>query len=559
MRPASLLAVLCAILPQAGASQERILSFDSEIEIIADGGMNVVETIRVYAQGDRIQRGIFRDFPTNYRDTNGNRYRVLFEVVEVSRDGAPEPYFTERVGDGLRLYIGSPDTYLAPGEYEYRLLYRTNRQLGFFESHDELYWNVTGNGWSFAIESASAHVSLPSGARIRTIEGYVGPAGSRDQSYEEAIDANGNAVIATTRRLSPGEGLTLVATWAKGVIREPTAMERTQNLLLDNPALLIALIGLIAAFSWLMLAWARAGKDPDPGVIFPHYGPPQGFSPASVRYVSRMGYDSRAFTAATLNLAVKGYLEIEETDGEFTLRRTGRGKAPLSPGEKGLVRALFRDGDSLKLENDNHEVICGAMLVHRAALNRDFNKIYFRTNATLLIPASLIVALSFGLAIVMGPLTPASVLVLAGTLLLSVAFYFLMKAPTTLGRRMLDKIEGFRLYLEVAEKDALALTNPPDKTPQLFEAYLPYAMALGVEHAWAEKFVDVFARLSTSEGAYHPAWYHGTSDALNLAAQTGGGLNSAVAASAMAPGSSSGAGGGGFSGGGGGGGGGGGW
>ena len=115
--------------------------------------------------------------------------------------------------------------------------------------------------------------------------------------------------------------------------------------------------------------------------------------------------------------------------------------------------------------------------------------------------------------------------------------------------------------MEVAEKDELNLRNPPEKTPQLFEALLPYALALGVDQQWGERFASTLAGIRDASGQpYHPAWYHGSwNSSTNMASDLSSGFNTALAQSVSPPGSSSGGGGGGFSGGGGGGGGGGGW
>ena len=144
-----------------------------------------------------------------------------------------------------------------------------------------------------------------------------------------------------------------------------------------------------------------------------------------------------------------------------------------------------------------------------------------------------------------------------------VVFAIIMKRPTPVGRRLLDEMSGFREYLEVAEKDEMNLRNPPHRTPQLFEQYLPFALAMGVEQQWAERFTEVFAGLQgPNQTSYHPSWYNGSWNSLDLSSNTASlssGLGSAISSSVTAPGSSSGSGGGGFSGGGGGGGGGGGW
>jgi uncharacterized membrane protein len=128
---------------------------------------------------------------------------------------------------------------------------------------------------------------------------------------------------------------------------------------------------------------------------------------------------------------------------------------------------------------------------------------------------------------------------------------------------VLDEMLGFKDFLEIAEKDELNLRNPPEKTPQLFEAFLPFALALGVDQEWSERFASVLAAIRDQDGRkYQPSWYNGRWSSSNLSKTTSklsGSLNTAISSSVSAPGSSSGGGGGGSSGGGGGGGGGGGW
>ena len=134
----------------------------------------------VHAQ---IKRGIIRDFPTRYKDRFGNTVRVGFDVLSVLRDGQPEPFHIRYAANGVRVYIGRKDVILRPGTYTYTISYRTDRQLGFFKEYDELYWNVTGNGWTFPIERAEAVVQLPQGARILQHTAYTGFFGARGKDF----------------------------------------------------------------------------------------------------------------------------------------------------------------------------------------------------------------------------------------------------------------------------------------------------------------------------------------------------------------------------------------
>jgi uncharacterized membrane protein len=159
----------------------------------------------------------------------------------------------------------------------------------------------------------------------------------------------------------------------------------------------------------------------------------------------------------------------------------------------------------------------------------------------------------------------AFLILLVSLIALNAVFYYLLQAPTFTGRKLMDRIEGFRLYLATAEEDRLNALNPPEQTPELFEKYLPYALALGVDQAWSERFAATLQRAAMQDRktTYRPGWYSGSNwnsfDPAGFASDLGSSLSSAVARSSVAPGSSSGSGGGGSSGGGGGGGGGGGW
>jgi hypothetical protein len=188
MRRLVALVFLAALLGTA-AAQERITSFHSDVTIGADGALTVTETIEVEARGQSIRRGILRDFPTDYRDRAGNRVKVPFEVEQVTRNGVNEVSSIETLSNGVRVRIGSADVLLPHGRHRYEIRYRTARQLGFFDGHDELYWNVTGNGWTFAIDRASASVRLPQPVPAAKLaaEAYTGPQGAQGRDFQARV------------------------------------------------------------------------------------------------------------------------------------------------------------------------------------------------------------------------------------------------------------------------------------------------------------------------------------------------------------------------------------
>lgn len=629
-----LAAVSICMLGVGGAElgHERITAFHSDIQVRENGDLRVTETIGVVARGDKIRHGIYRDFPTVYRRWFGARKVVGFEVKEVLRDGEPEGHHFSPQPAGTRLYIGRANTRLRPGRYTYEVTYRTTNQILFGEEHDELNWNVTGTGWDFPIEQASATVRLPGVPRheIQVFGAYTGRHGQEGRACEGGIQADGTVQVQTTRRLMPGENLTVAVGWPKGYVAEPPMAQKALTFLKHNWGFVVAVAGAIAIVAYYLVAWHYVGRDPEAGVVIPLFEPPEDLSPAAARFVRRMGYDQETFTAALINIAVKGYVSIhQDGDGDYTVRRAEAPRSVLSTEEKKIAGKLLGRRDSLKLEQSNHARIGKALKAAKTALRVGFEKTHFLTNkahfivglaATGLLLAAVVVAhapvpalfLAVWLAVwsvgtigllgaalaawrsvfatgrfgslgqalwlslialpflggeifamfMLANMTTWAVPVIAASLaVINVLFYHLLKAPTLRGRRVLDRLEGFRMYLAAAEKDRLNVLNPPERTPELFERYLPYALALEVEQEWSEQFAGVLERAAQEDRSYSPGWYHGTGWSPtrpgSFAGSLSGSFSSAISSASAAPRSASG--GGGFSGGGGGGGGGGGW
>src|SRR5436305_5101877 len=141
MSRAILVAAFFASCLVRASADERITNYDSKIEVARNGALTVMETISVIAEGDRIRHGIYRDFPTTYTDKLGRRVHVGFDVLHVTRDGRDEPYDLSSIESGERIKIGSADTDVPSGPHTYTITYATDRQIGFFGSYDELYWN----------------------------------------------------------------------------------------------------------------------------------------------------------------------------------------------------------------------------------------------------------------------------------------------------------------------------------------------------------------------------------------------------------------------------------
>ncbi|MBF0485378.1 MAG: DUF2207 domain-containing protein [Candidatus Omnitrophica bacterium] len=623
----------CLAASSLAWATERILSFHSDVDVHYNGSMAVTETIRVHAEGQRIRHGIYRDFPTHYRGRGGENVVVDFNLVSVLRDGVGEDYHTAVQPNGIRIYIGRKDSFLPQGDYTYVVTYSTNRQLGFFKDHDELYWNVTGNGWAFDIEQASATVNLPRAAldKVKFVDAFTGGYGAVKKNFSTRKGENGEVVFETTRALSPREGLTVLVTWPKGYVEEPSSSQKFELFVKDNLGIIFGVSGVIVLFLFFFFVWNQVGRDPEKGTIIPLFYPPEGLSPADVRYLMKMGYDQKIIACAVINMAVKGYLTIEEQDSVRYLRRTEKKEDVLLPEEKDLAKLFFSNGMVLKLSNENYEVIGAGVRQFQRTLARNFENTYFVTNRNYFLiglalslavvgvsaalgarqPAMAVfmgfwlsiwtvgtsamsVAIAqkwqgiwsgrgepvsavfltlfslpffagevFGLWLFAGAVSIGVVMVLVAVIVMDVVFYHLLKAPTMQGRKIMDQVEGFKMYLSVAEKDRLQMAGAPVDSKEIFEKYLPYALALNVEQPWSDRFARILEQAGEGGRAYHPSWYSGalwsSTGCAGFASILGGTLSNTISSSAVAPGSSSGGGGGGFSGGGGGGGGGGGW
>ncbi len=547
-----------------------------------------------------------------------------------------ENYEVSRIGlgsGGIRIRIGRPDVRLAHGEHTYEIIYRTGRQLYFEEGREALYWNINGTEWDFATDKVSATVELPEGIKPTKVWGYTGRRGEEGKDYE-AVRTETGATIATNRVLSRRENLSVVLEWPPGLLDAQAKKHTEFSLGRDHPKVVISGLLLGLAGLYFLLAWLAVGRDPQKGTIIPRYGPPEGLSAAAARYIMEMAYDAKCFSAGVIGLGARGALKIEKKS-KYWLRKSGKhlekakGKQPLPFDEAILRGRLFKLSASLELHRSNHVVIGKARKEHRKALAAQVKEVHFKRNIGWFLPGLLLslgacLFLSFGKGDAMrfvfpfvaliplmllcrrvfsGSLNRALIMfyvifvLFAGVLLFALkgtelegigivssalwllfmvlnhVFFLLIKAPTRLGRRLMDEIEGFRHYLRVGEGDRLRLYAPPEtpeKTLDLFEEFLPYALALDCEQQWADQFDEVLraAGIDPSGDAYSPSFYSGGSGEgsgrtgmSGMMSGLSGSFTGSLSSSATAPssGGGGGGGGGGGSGGGGGGGGGGGW
>lgn len=635
---AILLGVLVGLLLAFPATaREEIRSFTSDVILNTDGSVQVTETIEVNAEGSEIRRGIYRDIPVVMLGSDGGKVRPDLEVTGVTRDGDQEMFRVERMGDFQRIWIGNPDYFLEYGVHRYIIRYTMTRMARAFEDHDELYWNATGNYWVFPILAARATVKLPDGAVISDLVGYTGEAGSKEQAVSIKRTSDTSATFRASRALGAGEGMTIAVAFNKGVIAFPTGFAAFMQQMSDLRETIIPLLAALLAVAYNALAWFRVGRDPEKGTIIPLFHAPKGFSPPLTHYIHKWGFGDlgwTALTAAIFDLGVKGLVTIDNSSGSLRIKTTGnRPEEPLSSSEN-IIFSYLQTKKTTVIDKTNGPALQKRRAEFTSAIETENRALWFKNNtgysvlgfalailllggmvfteildpiwligsiavgivlATLsgvaskglkgrfvpgIVGAIWVAVLSFNLlGFVLDSLTAISINVASiaavSIVVVTIVFAVLMRAPTLQGRKVMDQIDGLKLYLETAEKDRMNMTEAPPMTATRFERLLPYAIALGVEKPWSQHFEAELARHAVSDvtgDTYSPSWYRGSTASAGRVASNMTTAVSAAAASmtaamvaaqpvqASSSGfSSGGGGGGGSSGGGGGGGGGGGW
>jgi uncharacterized membrane protein len=510
--PRTILLVVLAALP-AAAREYSVQSFNAQITVKADGTIEVTEIIETNFVGS--YHGIYRTIPVEYTNEQGLNYTLFVEPLSVSDDDFHAlKYEQSRQGRNLKFKITVPGAQDATRTVIIR--YRVLDALRFFEDHDELYWNVTGNDWDVPIQSARAQIELPAGITGLRAIAYTGAFGSRAADADVTISAN-TVNIQAKHPLGFHGGLTAVVGWDKGIVHEPGASEKIALFLRSNWPLFLP----IAALAIMLYLWWTRGRDPERDSITVQYEPPDKLTPAECGTLVDNQASMRDITATLVDLAVKGFITIEQTDEShllglthskgyiFHLKEPATQWAAARPHEQEMLAGLFDDGanTSVKLSE-----LQNSFYTHLPAIrDRIFNSLmadgYYLhrpdtvraayIGAGVVLGAILIAGGGvLGIATGVARLTWTITGILTGAVVCIVGWF--MPAHTIQGARTYAKVLGFEDFLGRVESDRI---EKLEKTPELFEKFLPYAMALHVEKNWVQAFAGIAMQ--------PPQWYQG--------------------------------------------------
>jgi Predicted membrane protein (DUF2207) len=507
----------------ASAQKERQLKkFYADIVVAADGKVAVTEKITFRFIGGPWQ-GIYRNIPVEYVGPGGMNYSLFLDVKGVHDEEGRALKFEssrDRQYRKLKIYVPHADNSTRTISIEYVV----SDALRFFDDHDEFYWNVTGDEWPIPIESAGAHIVFPLDATNIKANAYTGA--YRSKGREATVEVAGTGVeVSTTSALGIREGLTVAVACDKGAIKEPSARDIFWLYLRSNWPILIPVFAFLAMFR----LWWTKGRDPRLRPISAQYEPPDNMTPGEVGTLIDNSVDMRDITASIVDLAVRGYLVIEEQQKDhllglthskeylFHLKKTRAEWPTLKAHEQQLLGGIFADADAgavVSLDDLHNRFYTSIPPIKNAIFGSLVDKGYYRKRPDSVRAGYIGFGVVAGLLLVwvgswlarqlgMTPMAFIAAGILTGAIICG--FGWFMSARTQTGARALEGVLGFEDFLDHVESDRF---NRMIKTPAMFEKFLPFAMALGVEKNWSKAFQGIYTEPPQwYQGAYGPNFY----------------------------------------------------
>ena len=580
-------ALVATSRPAAAQNGEQIDRYAVVLDVDAQGVLHITETID-YDFGAAERHGIYRYVPVRFHlDSKYDRVYRMSNIKVTGSPGTPTQTDVSNDANNKVIRIGDPDRTIT-GRHQYRISYDVEGALNHFADHEELYWNATAFKWDAPMGEVEAVIHVPDA--ITKVACFAGPEGSNLPCSRATGEGTTEATFHAAE-LGPGSGLTVVVAVPPGsvgavapILDERWSLDRAFS---RTPAT-VGGAGALAALLLVVVGRLlyRHGRDrrlltegggeevvglfdKTDGPVA--YRPPDELRPAQVGVLIDESADPLDVSASIVDLAVRGYLKIEEipdkgwfSKGDWRLLRQDGDDDVLQPYERRLRDALFEDGDDVLLSDLKQKFYDDLKQIQDDLYDDSVTRKWFvrrpdRTRALWFGLGLVLTLAGVGVVVLLAAATHAALvavpLVLAGLVVL--AAHRRMPARTGTGTQTLAEVLGFRRFMTTAQTERMQFAEEEG----IFAKYLPYAIVFGVTSEWAKRFEGLGAGSPAMSGmgwyvGMHPFTPMGFSSSMNdFTIRTAGTIVSTPPSAS----GGSGFGGGGFSGGGGGGGGGGSW
>jgi len=510
-------------------SGELIPQYDVVLDVKKDNTLKVTETIE-YDFGDKEFRQFSRDIPLE---------RVSIDVQKATATGQENDRYTTKREDNTLLIDIKAGEQKFTGRHTFEVVYTVTGPLRYqgnslrsdesfwqngafrhYQSFDEVYWNAIGNQWDVPVATAFVTVNLPSEVSADSIQAscYTGERGSTANECEPL--KGDNTVEFTLDTTLNEEFFTVAVGFEKGVIAGVSSTQKTRYMIIRR--VLPGVVGALLVVFWGWLYYRAQKEYTLKRPIVRQYKPPQELRPAEVSRIYHQAPKKDEFAATIVDLAVRGVLKIREEEkdqfiGSKTIHKLElkdedyQSRDDLRSYETELLDKLFAEkhveeeveGKVVNMEklNEKHALAKHASAIQKRIYEDMNGEEYFRRK-----PQNIsgqwfgmgILLLFAGAFVGFGTSYLWWGVMLAVVAVISMVFGKVVPRRTQAGADMYSNIEGYRKYVQVAEKERLEFQEKEN----IFFELLPYAMVLGVADKWGKAFEDVVTE--------PPDWYEGT-------------------------------------------------
>lgn len=488
---------------------EQITNFVSDVTFNEDATIDIKEEVHYYFPYER--HGIYREIPVDYKVDGSFKRSTKFTLNDLyyypeNDTSIVKSTYTESSSNGYRiLQIGDADTYVQ-GNYVYVIDYTLKYAVNYFDDHDELYMNITGDSWEVPISSSTVTIHLP--AEATDIICYTGAYGSTEQNCSIDDTDRKNIVVSITQPLSMYEGYTVAVALPKGSVAN-TENEQRLQWILSNIGILLPIPVLL-----LVIPWVKKNGKNKKGTVIPNYHPPKDMFPILSGFLYSKRLQNKYITADIIDLAVRGYVKIKQiSKKKYELIRTEKEDTDLDSIEQDLLEGLFKGNESVQMDKISSSFYTTVNKISTNSNKELYSKELFskdrrKMKTKLFIFGFICIGSMFFLGTFLALMAANGWtigIVASGVVLFIGAGMVDIRGSK--GNDMYYELLGLRMYIDTAEEKRIEFHNDPEKYLGVFEKLLPYAMIFGLEKKWAKEFEDLYTT--------PPEWYAGDMNTFN--------------------------------------------